>query len=797
LPTAFDKLRAALSPGHNSHVHPITEDGGPAEGGTEIEKASAKRWVESLYRRDSHGRFMPKSGLASQAVAIIPDDPNSRTAAMVDEGFKRGYAAARPYDRRAAARKRLADAKKPDAPIRQHPPSDLVAQVDVARDALERYRRDEISWDEYNRIQREARGAARDIVDRFPEVQRPGFLEGELAGVEQRIAQIEARPRGEARRERKLPNPKGAGDRQAGIDAAKGVKRARRRWMMNHAESMLMTLPPDDPEWEYWQGVVDGGKEQSKFEKPIFGIKGTRDDGYKKGVEMDRTRAERQLEIARGMINDVPEGHPERPYFEGLIAGIEERLARPDARATFRDGEKMAADAGDLDALEALANRQLARIENDALFRTNEPEAFEREKLFWKGALDAIPGEKNKRAVGKLDRQQGYERGVEARADGGDREKLAGRAYERLERGERPDYYAGVLRGLGKPRVRADTGDRGYKMAKATVIEQRRNGGTLMIDVQRAEAELAAAEEAGDRALVNYWAGALDGLLNPLPPRPITGEPDPTDLPARPFSVTGSDAAMRHRMPGDEPYTGNVTGASHLGGGVNTTLVGTVDDNGTERKIIIKPVAGAAGRIFYDAIPGNTDPQRERAAYIIAKRLHPDTPAPHVVVREVDLSPYTNEFGQDYSGPAIVQDFKPGMTVQRAGGGFRQFTDDEKHKVGLLDAVIGNLDRHHGNMMVSPDGKLIPIDHGLALPTKPTHSGNTVAIDYVQGQPITPEEDASLRAMLSPEFAAELLGTGLEEDAIVMLRKRVLVILRQGKVPMRSELGLSSGNDRI
>jgi hypothetical protein len=117
--------------------------------------------------------------------------------------------------------------------------------------------------------------------------------------------------------------------------------------------------------------------------------------------------------------------------------------------------------------------------------------------------------------------------------------------------------------------------------------------------------------------------------------------------------------------------------------------------------------------------------------------------------------------------------------------------------VGLLDAVIGNLDRHHGNMMVSPDGKLIPIDHGLALPTKPTHSGNTVAIDYVQGQPITPEEDASLRAMLSPEFAAELLGTGLEEDAIVMLRKRVLVILRQGKVPMRSELGLSSGNDRI
>lgn len=794
MPSAFDRLRVALTSGHNSHVHPITEDGGPAEGDSEIEKASAKRWVESLYRRDSHGRFMPKSGLASQAVAIIPDDPNSRTAAMVDKGFKRGYAAARPYDRRAAARKRLADAKKPDAPIRQHPPSDLVAQVDVAHDALERYRRDEIGWDEYNRIQREARGAARDIVDRFPEVQRPGFLEGELAGVEQRIAQIEARPRGEARRERKLPNPKGAGDRQAGIDAAKGVKRARRRWMMNHAESMLMTLPPDDPEWEYWQGVVDGGKEQSKFEKPIFGIKGTRDDGYKKGIEMDRTRAERHLETAKNMLKDVPDGHPERPYFDGLIAGLEERLAKPDARATFRDGEKMAADAGDLDALEALANRQLARIENDVLFRTNEPEAFEREKLFWKGALDAIPGEKNKRAVGQVDRQAGYERGVNNRGE--ERERLADRAYKHIERGDRPEYYAGVLRGLGKPKVKADTGDRGYKIAKATVIEQRRKGGTLMADVQRAEVELAAAEERGDRSMVNYWAGVLDGLLNALPPRPITGEPDPTDLPGRPVSVTGSDAAMRHRIDGDEPYTGAVTDAAHLGGGINTTLVGTVDDNGTDRKVIIKPVAGAAGRI-YDAIPGNTDPQRERAAYIIAKRLHPDTPAPRVVVRQVDLSGYVAAFGQDLSGPAIVQDFKPGKTVQRAGGGFSQFTPEEKHKVGLLDAVIGNLDRHHGNMMVSPDGKLIPIDHGLALPTKPTHSGNTVAIDYVQGEAITPEEDASLRAMLSPEFAAELLSTGLEEDAIVMLRKRVLVILRQGKVPTRGELGLASGNDRI
>lgn len=56
------------------------------------------------------------------------------------------------------------------------------------------------------------------------------------------------------------------------------------------------------------------------------------------------------------------------------------------------------------------------------------------------------------------------------------------------------------------------------------------------------------------------------------------------------------------------------------------------------------------------------------------------------------------------AGP--IEDYAPSM-----------FSNDEVHKIAVLDLRICNLDRNACNILVSKDKKsLIPIDHGLTMP---------------------------------------------------------------------------------
>jgi hypothetical protein len=58
------------------------------------------------------------------------------------------------------------------------------------------------------------------------------------------------------------------------------------------------------------------------------------------------------------------------------------------------------------------------------------------------------------------------------------------------------------------------------------------------------------------------------------------------------------------------------------------------------------------------------------------------------------------------AGVSAVEHFKAG----KKGMG-EMFRSPEGAKIGLMDAITGNEDRHMGNVMVSPAGKPIPIDH--------------------------------------------------------------------------------------
>jgi hypothetical protein len=39
---------------------------------------------------------------------------------------------------------------------------------------------------------------------------------------------------------------------------------------------------------------------------------------------------------------------------------------------------------------------------------------------------------------------------------------------------------------------------------------------------------------------------------------------------------------------------------------------------------------------------------------------------------------------------------------------------DDVRRIGLLDRLIGNMDRHSGNFMIGPQGELVPIDHNMS-----------------------------------------------------------------------------------
>jgi hypothetical protein len=72
-----------------------------------------------------------------------------------------------------------------------------------------------------------------------------------------------------------------------------------------------------------------------------------------------------------------------------------------------------------------------------------------------------------------------------------------------------------------------------------------------------------------------------------------------------------------------------------------------------------------------------------------------------------------------------VPDAKPGIWLFRGMGraeqipaisGFVRESGDPGHRLGLLDLLIANDDRHDANWLVRPDGSIVGIDHGLAWP---------------------------------------------------------------------------------
>eukprot|EP00283_Hemiselmis_rufescens_P020997 CAMPEP_0173439040 /NCGR_PEP_ID=MMETSP1357-20121228/20738_1 /TAXON_ID=77926 /ORGANISM="Hemiselmis rufescens, Strain PCC563" /LENGTH=270 /DNA_ID=CAMNT_0014404375 /DNA_START=150 /DNA_END=959 /DNA_ORIENTATION=+ len=98
---------------------------------------------------------------------------------------------------------------------------------------------------------------------------------------------------------------------------------------------------------------------------------------------------------------------------------------------------------------------------------------------------------------------------------------------------------------------------------------------------------------------------------------------------------------------------------------------------------------------------------RERAAHIVSRALGGGVPETVIAtVRHGDLP--------GGGGEGSLQRFSPGEDMGDLGPeGLRE---EEVQRLALLDLLLLNCDRHEGNVLVTPQGGLVPIDHGLCLP---------------------------------------------------------------------------------
>lgn len=104
--------------------------------------------------------------------------------------------------------------------------------------------------------------------------------------------------------------------------------------------------------------------------------------------------------------------------------------------------------------------------------------------------------------------------------------------------------------------------------------------------------------------------------------------------------------------------------------------------------------------------------QREYMAYLVDQALPPDLRAgvPPTLLVEIRVG---NTYGIRQA--ASIQRFVENKGTSEEWGCSR-YDHRNVQRIALFDLLTINLDRHGGNLLVSHDGQLVPIDHGYALP---------------------------------------------------------------------------------
>lgn len=259
-------------------------------------------------------------------------------------------------------------------------------------------------------------------------------------------------------------------------------------------------------------------------------------------------------------------------------------------------------------------------------------------------------------------------------------------------------------------------------------------------------------------------------------PRWLRLEPPPTRDPqvrALGFAwnqVSDSDFASHCQRLEKALEQGSEAGKKVLGGGGNSSYLVELD---TGPAAVWKPAARQKKGKHRDHLPEGNEGLREAAAYRVDKWLG------HLA--RVPVASSTGLAGREGTLSLLV----PGTPARDLGDReelLARLRPDDYRRIALFDYVIGNLDRHGGNWLVDGNLRPIPIDHGLAFPTRNAPQ-STLNLDF--RQPLTLNASERERLSRFAEQESEIrsqLATLLEPEALDAMFERVQRALQRGSI---------------
>lgn len=165
--------------------------------------------------------------------------------------------------------------------------------------------------------------------------------------------------------------------------------------------------------------------------------------------------------------------------------------------------------------------------------------------------------------------------------------------------------------------------------------------------------------------------------------------------------------------------------------------------------------------------------RREAFAYFISKNLGHLGRVPPTVYREID--------GDSGAYCALSRGTLPGTHCARLEQILADPQDPAYRDMAVFDCVIGNLDRHSGNILLG-GGTVLAIDHGLAFPLEHGAQGE---MNFLFSEPValSAEHRQNIAALLerAPELRAEAQRLQMHPDAVNRMLERMQRMLQLGR----------------
>jgi len=200
----------------------------------------------------------------------------------------------------------------------------------------------------------------------------------------------------------------------------------------------------------------------------------------------------------------------------------------------------------------------------------------------------------------------------------------------------------------------------------------------------------------------------------------------------------------------------------------NTTLLTTVSCGDETLRAVYKPERGE--RPLWDYPSGLW--RRELATYVVSEELGWDL-VPETVPR-LD-APMGQGSLQRFVEDADFQQHYFTLIEDRA-------THDCLRRMCVFDLVINNGDRKGGHCLLTADGSILGVDHGLSFQTSPRL--RTVIWEF-GGQPIPDAWRADLTRVAETELTE--LDDLLDPAEIAAFRRRAMAVAEMGVIPSVAE----------